>query len=344
MSLVLVVLIFVFIIIDFSNNSDNFTDRGAELSEIWGDYYLNYIPEMIRLMLPMAVFIAVLLTAGQMAERLEITAIKAAGVSLYRFMLPFLLYAFVMTAFVSFLDAFVVPKSNAERIAFERQYLMTRSDRVERSRIYRQESPNTVLTVNYYDSVRDLAYQVKMYRFDGDQIEKMADIARMEWDHEKLRWKLTRGEYRFFNENGYHKISFTESDTTLNILPRDLARSASDIDLLTYPEIIDYINSLKRSGAAGIEAQQVQFYIKLFYPLGTLIITIIGIAIASERRRGGKGMILGTGVAISFLYVASMYIIEPFGAAGAIDPMLTAAIPHILFFLVSLILLYRTPK
>ena len=57
-TLVLVVLICIFVIIDFSENSDDFTDRGATMAEIWGDYYINYIPEMIRLVLPLAIFSA----------------------------------------------------------------------------------------------------------------------------------------------------------------------------------------------------------------------------------------------------------------------------------------------
>ena len=74
-SLVLVVLIFIFIIIDFSENSDDFTDRGATMGEIWGDYYINYIPEMIRLVLPLAIFSACLYLVGQLSERLEITSL-----------------------------------------------------------------------------------------------------------------------------------------------------------------------------------------------------------------------------------------------------------------------------
>jgi lipopolysaccharide export system permease protein len=81
---VLGVLIFIFIVIDFSENSDDFTDKGATLVDIFGVYYLNYIPEIIRLVTPVAIFVACLYLTGQMADRLEITALKAAGVSLYR--------------------------------------------------------------------------------------------------------------------------------------------------------------------------------------------------------------------------------------------------------------------
>ena len=129
-SLVLVVLIFIFIIIDFSENSDDFTDRGATMGEIWGDYYINYIPEMIRLVLPLAIFSACLYLVGQLSERLEITSLKAAGVSLYRLFIPYLMFGLISAVGVSALDAWIIPASNAQRIQFEEQYIKQKNEQV----------------------------------------------------------------------------------------------------------------------------------------------------------------------------------------------------------------------
>ncbi|MDZ7756063.1 LptF/LptG family permease [Rhodohalobacter sp.] len=57
-------LIFIFIMVDFSENSDDFADQGATMAEIFNRYYLNYIPEMTRLVLPVAVFVACLFLTG----------------------------------------------------------------------------------------------------------------------------------------------------------------------------------------------------------------------------------------------------------------------------------------
>jgi lipopolysaccharide export system permease protein len=68
------------------------------------------------------------------------------------------------------------------------------------------------------------------------------------------------------------------------------------------------------------------------------------VALASVRQSSGTGFILGAGLAVSFLYLAFMKIIEPFGAAGTIDPLTAALIPHGLFFLVAVGILIKTPK
>lgn len=342
--LVLVLLIIVFIIIDFSENVDDFTDRGAALSEIWGDYYLNYIPEIIRLVLPVSIFTACLLLTGKMSQRFEIIALKAAGVSLYRLLLPFLIFSTFCAAMISYMDGFIVPKSNKDRIEFERKYLMTRSDRIEGSRIYRQEARNTLMSVNYYAPEEQIGYRVQLYTFDGPRVVQTVDIGRMEYNEETSNWQLFNVRIREIDESGYKMRTEARMDTVFTILPRDLARTSSDVYQLTYPEVLDYIESLKRIGASDIELPKVQFYGKLFYPISIIIITILGVSIASVRRAGGMGYILGAGLFVSFLYISLIKIIEPFGAAGAIDPFWAALLPHAFFAVTAIAELLRTPK
>jgi lipopolysaccharide export system permease protein len=343
-AMVLLMLIVIYIIIDFSENSDDFSDRGATLNEIWGDYYFNYIPEIIRLVMPAAVFVSCLLLMGRMTQRLEIIALKAAGVSLYRILLPFLGFSILMASLVSYMDGYVVPASNKARIDFERKYLMTRSDRVDRSKIFRQESDNTILMVNYYSASDTTAYRTQLIRFDGHRVDQTVESARMEWDDSQGFWTMYTSVFRDFHENGYSERRISRMDTVLSILPRDLARTTSDVYQLTYPEILDYLESLERIGASDIEQPRVQFYGKLAYPLSIIIITVLGVAIAAVRRPGGTGLILGAGLGIMFFYLAFMKIIEPLGAAGSIDPLYAALLPHAVFALVALIALIRTPK
>ncbi len=337
-------LIFIFIIIDFSENSGDFTDRGATLSEIWSDYYLNYIPEMIRLVSPVAVFASCLWLTGQMANRLEIVALRAAGVSLYRLLAPYLVFAVLVAATISYLDGYVVPRSNAIRAEFEQEFIMKRTERIDRNRIFRQESPNRLMLVNYFDIRQDIGYRVTFYTFDDNKLVETMELGRMAWSPEKGKWELINGTITRYNERGFEKITFDRRDTTLNLYPRDFGRTSSDVYQLTYPEIRDYLASIERSGAGGIAMPTVQFYGKLSYPFAIITVTMIGVAIASVRRRGGRGVHIAAGLVISFLYLALMKLFEPFGYSGALDPMHAAILPHAIFFTVAIILLLTARK
>lgn len=341
---VLLMLIFIFIMIDFSENSDDFADQGAQMTEIINDYYLNYIPEMSRLVMPVAVFVACLFLTGQLSDRLEIIALKAAGISLYRLLVPYLMFALLCSLTLSILDAYVIPKSNAERIAFEMRYLQNKTEKVDRSDIYRQPSPSTKLQVNYFDNEKQIAYQVRLIEFNGREVVRSTTANRMQWVDSTQSWQMEVVQERIFEEKGYKEISEAKKDTVLNVFPRDLARTTSDVYQLTYAEAIDYIDSIERSGAGGIGMPKVQFYGRLAYPFSIIVVIIVGFAFASVRRRGGKGAYLAAGLTISFLYLAFMKIIEPFGYYGTLPPELAATLPHIFFFLVGIGLLLDARK
>lgn len=330
--------------IDFSENSDDFTDKGAKMAEIWGSYYLNYIPEMIRLVLPVAVFTACLFLTGQLSERLEITALKAAGVSLYSLLIPYLIFAVVTGGTISFLDSKIIPKSNRERIAFEQEYIKRKSEKIDRSDIFRQLSENSILRVNYFDNKQNIAYRVKLVDYEGDKIRKTISANKMIWNKENQNWNITYGTIRSFYPGGYIEIKRNEIDTVLSVLPRDLSRTTSDIYQLTYEEAGDYIDSILRSGAGSVNIPLVQYYGRVAYPISIIVVIIIGFAVASVRRRGGKGIYIAAGLTISFLYLAFMKISEPFGYYDTLSPLTAATLPHIFFFCVGIILLVKAKK
>jgi len=341
---ILAVLIFIFIIIDFSENSDDFTDEGATMEEIWGDYYLNYIPEMIRLVIPVAVFTACLFLTGQLSERLEITALKAAGISLYRLSAPFIIYSLSCAVLISTLDAYIIPTTNAKRIDFEKKYISKKSDRLDHREIFRQIAPGSILKVNYFDTNQNTAYRVRFSDFSGKNIQKLIYANKMAWQAEEQNWFLENVRMRIFSDSGFTEHHFEEMDTSISVFPRDLARTTSDIYQLTYPEAQAYITSIQRSGAGGVELPKVQFYGRLAYPISIVVVTLIGFALASVRRRGGKGFYIAAGLTISFLYLAFQKIAEPFGHSGAVSPVMATLAPHIIFLLMGVFLLFNARK
>lgn len=340
----LMVLIFIFIVIDFSEHSEEFTDRGATFADIFGVYYLNYIPEIIRLIIPVAVLIACLFLTGQMAERMEIIALKAAGISLYRIVVPYLIIGFLLTGIMSYVDGFLIPDANEKRIAFESKYLDAKSEKVDRNQLFRQESDDTIFKIGYFNADEKTGYRVDATTFAGDSISQTMYIQRMTWQEKSEQWKLKQIDKRILTPLGYKHVYIDSVDTTLNIYPRDLARTTSDIYQLTYPEARNYIQSIERSGAGNVESPKVKLYARYAYPFSIIVVTLVGFALASVRRAGGKAFYIAAGFAVSFVYLVMMEVIAPFGSTGEISPLLAAILPHLFFFLVGFGALIKAKK
>lgn len=342
---VLGVLIFIFIVLHFSDHSEEFTDKGATIVQILSVYYLNYIPKMVRMVTPVAVFIACLYLTGQMADRLEIVALKAAGVSLYRLLLPYLVFGFLVTVALSFLDAYVVPDANQRRLKFANKYLNpSYSSYYNRDEVYRQISANSILQINYYNKNKAKGFNVDIVHFAEDSVVRTTSAQKMVWVDSLQKWRFYNLEKHRYRAEGYSITRIDSLTMALSISPSDLARTTSDIYQLTWPEAHNYIQSLQQSGATSVDAQKVSFFVRLTYPWSAIIVCIIGFAIASERRKVGKGFYIATGLLISFVYLAFMKIIEPFGAEGVISPIAAAVIPHLFFLLVGIGLLIHAKK
>ena len=272
-----------------------------------------------------------------LSERLEITSLKAAGVSLYRLFIPYLMFGLISAVGLSALDAWIIPASNAQRIQFEEQYIKQKNEQLDRNDIYRELSPGSYLQVNYFDRDQQTAYRIRMVQFDQRGVKKLLTATNMAWLEDKNEWRLTTVQERIFTDSGFVERNVAGFDTLLSLLPQDLARSSSDIYQLSYTEAFQYIDGIKRSGASGIEIPQVQLYARMAYPFSIVVVLIIGFAVAAVRRRGGKGVYIAAGLVISFLYLVIMKIMEPFGALGLLPPIWAALIPHLLFLCVGII-------
>jgi len=343
-ALVVLVLLMIFIIVDFSEKTDDFTDRGAAMSDIIFRYYIPYIPEIIRLITPVAIFVAALYIAGQMSDRLEMAALRSAGLSYTRLIYPYIVVALIGLAIVSVLDGFIVPPANRTRFAFEREYLNKRTTIGNRSQVFRQESPYAHMSVDFFDPIEQTGYRFRLHQFDENGLREITESQRLIWIDSLSLWRLESADRQRFERDRVQNEFLPILDTTLTVLPRDLTRSTSDIAMLTYGEAVDYIDSIERSGSGSITLPQTQLWGRMLYPLSVIIVTFIGFTIGYERRKGGQGVPIAIGLSVSFVYLTLLKTIEPLGYAGVVSPFMAAFLPHAVFAVGAMILVISTRK
>ena len=89
---------------------------------------------------------------------------------------------------------------------------------------------------------------------------------------------------------------------------------------------------------------EVEYHQRFASAFAALILTVIGVSLSSEKRKGGMGLSLGLGLALSFGYILFQTISASFATNGGWPPMLAVWIPNIIFSIVAFILYRRTPK
>ena len=339
-------LIIFFVVLHYVEYIDDFMDRGATMKEVFFVYYPNYIPEIVRLTSPLALFISAVFLTGRLSQKLEIASLQTAGVSLYRLLLPFVLVGVFVTGFRFWFNGWIVPQTNRTRIAFEQDYTKDAASGAEYANIHRQNSPGSIISVNFYErnSKTATAVTFQSYTKDGVMVERI-DADRMTWIDSLSVWRLLNPVIVSFQEDGqFERWEVVRLDTTLSIRPRDLARTSGDVEAMTIGEARDYLDTLKRTGANRIGQSLVTYYGKYSYPFANFILILLAVPLASVRRKGGQAVQLGIGLFIAFVYLALMKLIEPFGYANTITPITAAWLPHILFLIFAGLVLWRVPK
>jgi len=339
-------LIVFFIVLHYVEYIDDFFDRGARLSEVFLVYYPNYIPEIVKLTSPLAIFISSVYLTAKLSHSMQLVALQTSGVSLYRILRPYVLVGIIISCSVFWFNGWVVPKTNKVVLEFEKRYLKDNQQEIDLNDIHRQNQPGNIVTVGYFDRDSQIAHRVSIQSFDSDhQLVSRIDATRMSWIDSLSVWRIYNGVERLLTGTGWiERRNIAQRDTILHILPRDLARTERDVESMTIPEATAFIDELRRSGAGQIGRSLVGYHVKFAYPIANFIMVLIALPLAAVRRKGGKAIQIGLGLLVAFIYLAVQKLTEPFGYTGELSPMLTAWLPHILFICVGYILLVTARK
>jgi lipopolysaccharide export system permease protein len=332
----------IFVVIDMVENLDDFIDQNVSI-EIILHYYFVFTPEIIKLMTPVAVLFGALFTAGKSANLSEITAIKASGVSLYRFMIPFLITAFIVSLFSIYFAGYLVPMANKTKVNIEMNKL-NKGHQFSGSNIFFQDSRTRIVNISYFDNSNNQANRVSLQEFDKNNLTKMVsriDAVRMVYDSLSNRWTAKNGVKRIFLNNS-QKAEFFETMTlsNLNFSPDDLSIKQQKPEEMNLNELKEFINSQERAGNDPTSTL-IEYYSRFAFPMASIIVVIFGLPLSANKRRGGLAVQIGINILVTFIYLSFMKISQAFGRNGALNPFLTAWFANIIFLVAGLINLPR---
>jgi len=333
----------IIVIFDISEKVDDFIEREAPVSEIIFSYYANFLPFFINLFSPLFTFIAVIFFTSKLARNTEIIAILSNGISFWRFLRPYMISA-VIIAFLSFyLTNFLIPKTNVNLRDFEIKYLKS-NQRLKDQNIHMQVRPGMFYYVENFNNLTNVGRKFSIENFKDGVLDYKLIADKIVWDSLSNRWKIVNYYIRTIDGKNETITKGKEIDTCLSLVPKDFTIDVDDIKTMDYFQLRNFFDKEKLRGAENIKFYEVEKYKRVSFPFATIILTIIGVSLSSRKTRGGVGMHLGLGIAISFAFILFMQISTVFATAGSLSPLIAVWIPNILFFILGLFLLKMAPK
>jgi lipopolysaccharide export system permease protein len=282
-----------------------------------------------------------------MSNQNELAAIKASGVSLYRFMLPFLAVALVLSVSLVYFGGYVVPDANQAKVQLQQTYMKKNMSRSS-SDIYFQDSENRIVTIRYYDIKRMQANRVSIQEFDKanpTRLVKRLDADRMRFDTTSGSWKMLTGTKREFEGN--KKVAEEDFNALeikrLNFQPKDVIRKQRKPEEMTLQELKQFANDQRRAGNDPARVL-IEYHSRIAFAFTCFVVVLLGMPISANRRHGGLAIQFGISFIFTFLYLVFMKISQAFGKNGLMHPMLTAWLANLIFFATAIINLIRVRK
>ncbi len=338
------VLIFVLIvtIIDFTEKNDFYIKHQLSKAEILA-YYIDFVPFIVNLLTPITVFIATVFVSSRLAMHTEIIAMLGSGMSFRRIMVPYLIGATIIAGMNFYLNGWVIPKSNKDRVAFEVKYLRNPFHYDGRN-IHIKIAPDLYLYMESYNNRSNVGYKFGLDKIvDGELKEKMTALS-LRWNEETQKWKILNWTLRKFDGQKEIVTQGEKMDTTLAILPKDFESDFSLQETFTLNELYQYIEELEHRGSDNIRTYEVEKYIRFMSPFTVLVLVFIGLTVSSKKTRGGTGFQIALGFVIAFIFIIFFIMSKSVAESGNMLPWIAVWIPNIIFTGVGLFLYRFVPR
>ena len=337
---------------DLFTDLDKFQDAKLHLLDVV-EYAVAMTPAFLVTVLPVALLLALLYTLTNHARHNEITALRAAGISLWRLCVPYLLVGFVASVGLFALNEIGVPKSNEW------------ADRILNRYVHKAE--NTQSQFHGFTNAR--ANRVWIFNEYHPQKAEMSGSIVVSWNLPNGSIRKLYADRATYSDPGWTFYDVKEFAQTSEAAPVVPLRQTNVLVMSKFDETPAEIeNEIRMSEYESLHSRKLniplsvlweylqrhpnlphaeagkwwtKFYGRLAEPWTCFVVVLIAIpfGVASGRRN------LFVGVAGSVFICFTFFVIQQVGLAlgtgGYLPPWLAAWLPNMAFAVIGLLLTAR---
>lgn len=323
---------------------DDFRDLlqdGAGLRDVTV-YYMIKLPSYLSVVLPLSLLVSLLYTLGQMHRNHEVTALRAAGVGLFKITRSVWAAGLLLCGLTWYINATVIPWSQEEsrqireNLEFRNDAKSHSADRVgmKASVAFDNRKDGRMWFFNRYSQFTRRGYGVTLVEMDKDRRETKRVLAREAWlDAKRGGWVFRDGREITLNPDGGEVEStarFTE------IVRKGFAEDPSfmliydarpqDLSFTELRRIIDYFTADENP---KLTAYQVRYYGVLAETIGPLIIIALAIPFAVSGVRVNPVVGVSKSLGLFVVYFVLLKLSFALGGRDVIPALWAALLPNL---------------
>ncbi|GCB36453.1 LptF/LptG family permease [Bacteroides faecichinchillae] len=332
------------VVFDFNEKMDKLMEHEAPWNKIIVEYYMNFIPYFSNLFSPLFVFIAVIFFTSKLAENSEIIAMFSTGMSFKRMMRPYMISAAIIAVITFTLSSYIIPRGSVTRLNFEDRYIKPKKKNTAQN-VQLEVADGVIAYINSYNDALKTGNRFSLDKFVDKKLVSHLTARRITYDTTTVN-KWTIHDYMIRELDGL-KETITKGDridSIINMDPSDFLIMKNQQEMLTSPQLSEYIDKQKRRGFANIKEFEIEYHKRIAMSFASFILTIIGVSLSSRKTKGGMGLHLGIGLGLSFSYILFQTVTSTFAVNGNVPPFIAVWIPNILYAGIAFFLYRKAPK
>ena len=124
----------------------------------------------------------------------------------------------------------------------------------------------------------------------------------------------------------------------------EMAQRQNIAETMSYDELTKMIERESQKGSDLVPFYEIELHQRTSYPFAAYVLTIIGVAVSSEKRRGGIGVNIAIGLLFVFIYIFSMKMMTVASVNLGVPVLLSVWVPNLLFLGISIVLFFKSQK
>jgi len=301
------------------------------------------LPDIIVQTFPMAVLFAIMTGLGTLSRQNEFTALRMGGVSVYRLIIPLVVFGILVSGFTFYLNEKVVPWSNHKANNIIRGSILSEASPEIRENVFFEGPDSRHFYVREYNRDKNLLKNIIIYNLDSSNNYPQIVTANEGEIGEKI-WELRNGNIFDYDQEGFLRVE-TKFDKMEIEIAEDVQnffgeqRTPSE---MSRQELRKEIELFQDSGI-NVDSLLVEYHLKLAMAFTPLIFVLIGAPLSLVNNESRTMNIIITIITI-FAYYLILSLSRSFAKNGVLNPLLAAWIPNTVFTLLGIVFLIYQEK
>jgi lipopolysaccharide export system permease protein len=334
----------IWFIFDISDNISTFLEERISRALIL-KYYLTQMPQILVMLLPVALLLALLFVLGRMSRSNEIVSMLTAGVSVPRIIAPLLAVGLLTTAGSTALNYSLAPHAE-----FARKKLLedTQSRRPQlglMAQIFRNRTDNRTWFIQMFRPGENKFVTLHIVQQDANDNITVNYIATSAVYHPETKaWELEQVKVVYYDEAGNvtRLIPYTKSlmITDWSETPFRLSSANLRAEYLSVPELQEYLQFNSDFPITLLAPFATHLQYRLALPWTCLVIALIAAPLGIGYSRRGILSSVAAAILIVFAMNFATHLFLALGEGARISNWAAAWTPNVIFGVLGLILLY----